>query len=52
MLFASMGDDNPLVDSFKIRVKDINFTNETVSEIKNLIIYMLRADVFIDVLIG
>ncbi|NLP26906.1 MAG: ABC transporter permease, partial [Clostridiales bacterium] len=25
MLFASMGDDNPLVDSFKIRVKDINF---------------------------
>ena len=31
-----MGDDNPLVDSFKIRIKDINFTDETVSEIEKL----------------
>lgn len=54
MLFASMGDDNPLVDSFKIRIKDINFTNETVSEIEKLDnILSIRAPFeFVDILIG
>ena len=54
VLFDSMGDDNPLVDSFKIRIKDINFTDETVSEIEKLDnILSIRAPLeFVDILTG
>ncbi len=54
LLFDSMGDDNPLVDSFKIRIKDINFTDETVGEIEKLDnVLSIRAPFeFVDILIG
>lgn len=54
LLFDSMGDDNPLVDSFKIKIKDINFTDETVGEIEKLDnILSIRAPFeFVDILIG
>ena len=54
LLFDSMGDDNPLVDSFKIKIKDINFTDETVGEIEKLEnVLSIRAPFeFVDILIG
>ena len=35
-LFDSLGDDNPLVDSFRIKIKDISLTSETVTLINEL----------------
>ncbi len=32
----SLGDDNPLPDAFKIKIEDINFTEETVSLMENI----------------
>ena len=43
-LFDSLGDDNPLVDSFRIKIKDISLTSETVTLINELDhIYSIRA---------
>ena len=36
VLFEALGKDNPLVDSFRVKVKDISQMNKTVSEIQNL----------------
>ncbi len=36
VLFEALGEDNPLVDSFRVKVKDISQMNKTVSEIQNL----------------
>lgn len=42
-LFDSLGDDNPLVDSFRIKIKDISLTSETVTLINELDhIYSIR----------
>ena len=35
-VFDSLGDDNPLPDSFRIKIKDINLTSETVTLINEL----------------
>ncbi len=35
-IFNSLGDDNPLIDSFRIRIKDISLTSETVVLINDL----------------
>ncbi len=35
-VFDSMGDDNPLPDSFRIRIENIEYTEETVSLIKEI----------------
>ena len=32
----SLGDDNPLPDAFKVKIEDINFTEETVSLMENI----------------
>lgn len=43
-VFDSMGDDNPLPDSFRIRIKNIEYTEETVSLIEEIDnIYSIRA---------
>lgn len=43
-IFNSLGDDNPLVDSFRIKVKDISLTSETVTLINDLDhVYRIRA---------
>lgn len=43
-IFDSLGDDNPLVDSFRIKIADISYTSETVTLIKELDhIYSIRA---------
>lgn len=43
-IFESLGDDNPLVDSFRIKIKDISLTSETVSLISELDhVYSIRA---------
>lgn len=43
-LFDSLGEDNPLVDSFRIKIKDISLTSETVTLINELDhIYSIRA---------
>ena len=36
VLFEALGEENPLVDSFRVKVKDISQMNKTVSEIQNL----------------
>ncbi|MDE6087101.1 MAG: permease-like cell division protein FtsX [Oscillospiraceae bacterium] len=44
ILFESLGDDNPLIDSFRIQVKDIRYMNKTVSQLEHLDhIYKVRA---------
>lgn len=44
ILFESLGDDNPLIDSFRIRVKDIRQMSKTVSQLENLDhVYNVRA---------
>ncbi|MBE6844750.1 MAG: ABC transporter permease [Ruminococcus sp.] len=43
-VFDSLGDDNPLPDSFRIRIENIDYTAETVSLIENIdYIYSIRA---------
>lgn len=43
-VFNSLGDDNPLPDSFRIRIKDISLTSETVSLMEDIDnIYRIRA---------
>lgn len=43
-VFDSLGNDNPLPDSYRIRIKDITLTSETVSLIEELDhIYSIRA---------
>jgi len=36
VLFESLGDDNPLVDSFRIKIQDIALMNKTVSQIEQI----------------
>lgn len=44
MLFASLGDDNPLIDAYRLHVKDIGRIEETISQIQTLEhIYSIRA---------
>lgn len=44
ILFESLGDDNPLIDSFRIQVSDIRYMNKTVSQLEHLDhIYSVRA---------
>lgn len=43
-VFDSLGDDNPLLDSYRIKIKDISLTSETVTLIQELDhIYSIRA---------
>lgn len=43
-VFDSLGDDNPLPDSFRIKIENIDYTAETVSLIENIDnIYSIRA---------
>lgn len=53
VLFESLGDDNPLVDSFRIKIQDIEQTAKTVSQLQNLEhVYSISApDDFVTVLI-
>ncbi len=52
MLFDSLGDDNPLIDSFRLRVEDISVISTTISEIGQLDhIYSVRAPMdFVNIL--
>jgi len=44
MLFDSLGDDNPLVDAYRLRVKDIDRIEDTIVQIEALDhIYSIRA---------
>ena len=44
MLFDSLGDDNPLVDAYRLRVKDIDRIEDTMVQIETLDhIYSIRA---------
>ncbi len=44
VLFDSLGDDNPLIDGFRIHIDDIDFISETIEEIEQLDhIYSIRA---------
>ena len=44
MLFDSLGDDNPLVDAYRLRVKDIDRIEDTIVQIETLDhIYSIRA---------
>jgi len=36
VLFDALGEDNPLVDSFRVKIKDISQMNKTISEIQKL----------------
>ena len=40
-VFDSLGDDNPLLDSYRIKIKDISLTSETVTLIDH--VYSIRA---------
>lgn len=53
VLFESLGDDNPLVDAYRIKVSNINGIRSTINEIKLLDhIYSIRAPYdFVNVLI-
>ncbi|MBQ9109855.1 MAG: permease-like cell division protein FtsX [Oscillospiraceae bacterium] len=53
VLFESLGDDNPLVDAYRLRVKDIALIDETITEIEKLEhIYSIRAPYdFVNILI-
>ena len=53
VLFESLGDDNPLVDAYRLRVKDIALIDETIAEIEKLEhIYSIRAPYdFVNILI-
>lgn len=43
-VFDSLGDDNPLLDSYRIKIKDISLTSETVTLIEELDhVYSIRA---------
>lgn len=52
MLFDSLEDDNPLIDSFRLRVEDISVISTTISEIGQLDhIYSVRAPMdFVNIL--
>lgn len=52
MLFDSLGDDNPLIDSFRIRIDDISTISTTIAEINTLDhIYSIRAPLdFVNIL--
>ncbi len=44
VLFESLGDDNPLPDAYRLKVKDIDLTEQTIGQIKQLEhIYSIRA---------
>ena len=44
MLFDSLGDDNPLVDAYRLRVKNIDQIADTIVQIESLVhIYSIRA---------
>lgn len=53
VLFESLGDDNPLVDSYRIKVKNIDNIKSTINEIKLLDhIYSIRAPYdFVNILV-
>lgn len=36
MLFDSLGDDNPLIDSYRIRVEDISQISATITQVEEL----------------
>jgi cell division transport system permease protein len=43
-IFASLGDDNPLIDSYKVKIKDISQTSETVESMNEIDhVYRIRA---------
>lgn len=52
VLFDSLGDDNPLIDGFRIQIKDISTISTTISEIETLDhIYSIRAPMdFVNIL--
>lgn len=36
ILFDSLGEDNPLIDAYRLRIKNVNHMNETVDALENL----------------
>ncbi|MGN0621532.1 MAG: permease-like cell division protein FtsX [Porcipelethomonas sp.] len=43
-IFDSLGDDNPLIDSYRVKIKDISLTDETVESMNEIDhIYRIRA---------
>jgi cell division transport system permease protein len=52
VLFDSLGDDNPLIDGFRIQISDIDTISTTISEIETLDhIYSIRAPMdFVNIL--
>ncbi|WP_298483186.1 permease-like cell division protein FtsX [uncultured Ruminococcus sp.] len=52
VLFDSLGDDNPLIDGFRIQIEDISTISTTISEIETLDhIYSIRAPMdFVNIL--
>ncbi|MGN1403166.1 MAG: permease-like cell division protein FtsX [Ruminococcus sp.] len=52
VLFDSLGDDNPLIDGFRIQIEDISNISTTISEIETLDhIYSIRAPMdFVNIL--
>lgn len=53
VLFESLGDDNPLVDAYRIKVRDIRNISETIAQIRTLDhIYSIRAPYdFVNILV-
>lgn len=53
VLFDSLGDDNPLVDAYRIRIADLNEIQETIAQIQKFDnIYSIRAPYdFVNVLV-
>ncbi len=53
VLFESLGDDNPLVDAYRLRIADISMIDDTIAEIETLDhIYSIRAPYdFVNILI-
>ncbi|WP_294364225.1 permease-like cell division protein FtsX [uncultured Ruminococcus sp.] len=52
LLFDSLGDDNPLIDGYRIQIQDISQINTTISQIEQLDhIYSIRAPMdFVNIL--
>ncbi len=53
VLFESLGDDNPLVDSYRIKVDDIDLIDDTIAQLEKLDhIYSIRAPYdFVNILV-
>ena len=52
LLFDSLGDDNPLIDGYRVQIQDISQINTTISQIEQLDhIYSIRAPMdFVNIL--